>query len=91
MHLLLLISPVFRAAEGRILVLGVFVGLLITIIACSFCVNIHTLNHFTVTSDTTKLPNRSVRERLYRAGFDYNTISNVIGYVLCVFSLYIAV
>ena len=78
------------AAEGRILVRGVFVGVLITIVACSVCVNIHTLNHFTVTSDKSKLP-KGVCERLYRGGFDYNTVSNVISCVLCVFSLYIAV
>ena len=72
------------------MVLGVFLGLLITILACSFCVNIHTLNHFTVTSDTSKMP-RKFREKIYNRGYDYNTISNVVGYVLCAFGLYIAV
>ena len=52
--------------------------------------NIFVLNWFTVTSDATKMPPRS-REQLFRFGYDVNTVSNVIGFVMCFLTWYVCV
>jgi len=72
------------------LVLGIFFGLLSTIFCASFCVNLMTLNFFTVSSDASHIQTM-VRQHLYRNAYDFNTVSNVVGYVLCAIALYICV
>jgi hypothetical protein len=73
-----------------VFVLGVFFGLLVTIFCASFSINVFVLRWFTVTSDTSKVP-RILRENLFRLAWDYNTVSNTVGFLMCAIALYICV
>jgi hypothetical protein len=75
---------------GRVFVLGVFFGLLVTIFCASFSLNVLVLRWFTVTSDTSKFP-RILRENLFRLAWDYNSASNTVGFLMCAIALYICV
>ncbi len=77
-------------AGGRFLVLGMFLGLICTIVCATYAVNVFVLFWFTVTSDQSKVP-IEWRDKLYQFGWDMNWASNFIGYFFVFFSWYVCV
>ncbi len=80
----------FFPTGGRILVLGMFLGLTCTIVCATFAVNVFVLFWFTITSDQSKV-SIDWRDKFYKFGWDMNWASNFIGYFFVLFSWYICV
>ncbi len=72
------------------LVLGMFLGLTVTIVCATLAVNGFVLFWFTVTSDQSKAPIER-RDKFFKFGWDMNFASNFIGYFFVLFSWYICV
>ncbi len=82
----------FPATGGRICVLGIFLGVISTVVTCIFAINIYVQFFFNISSDfaTTRLPSGVYQHLDFMRYLNHSVILS-IGLFACLLSLYIIV